>query len=678
MDSSTHPAPRSGGFTAGRIVALVAIAALVAGLAYLRFAPGSDPVSVPEGAHAGQLVLHPCTYDTERGGYRADCGTLVVPENRHSPHSRLIALPVARIRARSAHPAQPIFRLQGGPGLSNMNFPNASRFADRHDVVLIGYRGVDGSSRLDCPEVDDALRHSGDLLGAASIRARAGALRACARRLHGDGVDLAGYTLPERVDDLDAGRAALGYRQVDLLSESAGTRTAMIYAWRHPASVHRSAMIAVNPPGHFLWSARDIDAQIHRYSALCARDDTCAERTDDLAATIRRTNAQLPDHWGFLPIAKGNARIATFFGLMESTPAAAPLTGPATLGSWLSAAHGDPSGLWLMSVASGLLFPGAQVWGDVAAVARADAAAGQRHFAAPPRPGSILGDPGTDFVWAGGLLRGAWPSTPDDNAYSRVRTSKVPTLLIGGTLDGATPARNATRELLPHLRNGRQVVLSELGHTTDFWHYEPRAGSRLINAFLDRGVVDTSLYTHRTVHFGGTPQTATAKRVFAIMVGVAAIMVLSLALMALRVRRQGRVGRRAAVALRSVLPVVLGLGGWFLGSLVVLTSAWAVPLDDALLVVLGAGAPIGLGIHLAWVDRDEPAARRTAGLCAAMAGALLGAWLGVHCAEGLAALPTTIAGAIAGANAILVALDIALPRTARRPATAPSPAGVAA
>jgi hypothetical protein len=37
-----------------------------------------------------------------------------------------------------------------------------------------------------------------------------------------NGVDLAGYTLPQRVDDLDAARRALGYRQVDLLSESGG------------------------------------------------------------------------------------------------------------------------------------------------------------------------------------------------------------------------------------------------------------------------------------------------------------------------------------------------------------------------------------------------------------------------------------------------------------------------
>ena len=152
-------------------------------LAYLRFAPDTGPVSVPSGAHAGQLTLKPCTYATERGGYRADCGTLVVPENRANPKSRLIALPVTRIRARSAHPGTPIFRLEGGPGITNMDFSKASRFAGTHDVVLVGYRGVDGSSRLDCPEVVSALKHSADMLGAKALRAYSDAYRACAHRL---------------------------------------------------------------------------------------------------------------------------------------------------------------------------------------------------------------------------------------------------------------------------------------------------------------------------------------------------------------------------------------------------------------------------------------------------------------------------------------------------------------
>src|SRR5579875_3517539 len=103
-------------FGRGRITAVALIALLTLALGYLHFAGSSTAVSVPAGAHAGQLTMHPCTYSTEKGAYAADCGTLVVRENRADPHSRLIALPVTRILARSSHALAPIFHLNGGPG----------------------------------------------------------------------------------------------------------------------------------------------------------------------------------------------------------------------------------------------------------------------------------------------------------------------------------------------------------------------------------------------------------------------------------------------------------------------------------------------------------------------------------------------------------------------------------
>ncbi|HJQ86515.1 MAG TPA: hypothetical protein VJ820_03515, partial [Propionibacteriaceae bacterium] len=157
----TRPTPRLG---PARIVGLAMIALVAAGLLYLRLAPEENAVTVPANASAGDLIMEPCTYPTEKGGYEADCGTLVVPENRADPQSRLIGLPVTRIRATSDQPGEPIFRLDGGPGMSNMGFPEASRFAESHDVVLVGYRGVDGSVRLDCPEVETALGRSHDFL----------------------------------------------------------------------------------------------------------------------------------------------------------------------------------------------------------------------------------------------------------------------------------------------------------------------------------------------------------------------------------------------------------------------------------------------------------------------------------------------------------------------------------
>src|SRR6266705_7077595 len=173
-------ASRTRPFGPARIVALALISLTALGLAYLHFRGGNDSVSVPSGAHAGQLKLHSCHYATEKGSYRADCGTLVVPENRADPQSRLIALPVTRIRARSQHSGTPVFRLEGGPGVTNMRFSKASRVAENHDVVLVGYRGVDGSVRLDCPEVESALKHSTDFLSPKSQTAYADGFRTCA------------------------------------------------------------------------------------------------------------------------------------------------------------------------------------------------------------------------------------------------------------------------------------------------------------------------------------------------------------------------------------------------------------------------------------------------------------------------------------------------------------------
>src|SRR5438876_3646650 len=625
-------APSIKAFGAGRIVALALISLAALGLVFLHFSLRSDSVSVPSGARAGQLKLHLCHYATEKGSYRADCGTLVVRENRHDARSRLIALPVTRIRARFANSGAPIFRLQGGPGITNMTFPDASRFADKHDVVLVGYRGVDGSSKLDCREVTSAREHARDFLSEESYRADAAAFRACAHRLQDDGVDLAGYTLPERVDDLDAARRALGYERVDLLSESAGTRTAMIYAWRYPKRIHRSVMIGVNPPGHFLWDARTTDEQIRRYAALCAKDASCHSRTPDLAASIHSAYEHMPSRWWLLPIKKGHAKVGAFFGLVNATTdGAGPLSGPMTIETLLAADKGDASGAWLLSLMGQLIFPHAQLWGDVAAVGRSDAASARRFFAAHADRGSVISSPGTDLIWAGGRLVDSWPANPDENEFTRVQDSKVETLLIGGTLDFATPPQWATRDLLPHLPNGHQVVIANIGHTDDFWAYEPAASKRLVNTFLDGGRVDTSLYTPTSVDF--TPSIshgAIAKIVLGVMFGLAALTVLSLVWMPLRVRRRRAFGRKTSGALRSLYALLLGLGGLFFGMLLVLTALPTVPLNDELLASLSVGLPIGLGVYFAWVNPDWSARTKAMGFAVGAGGALIGAWLGFN------------------------------------------------
>jgi pimeloyl-ACP methyl ester carboxylesterase len=647
-------------FTRSRVLALALIAVLVAGFAYLHFAPDSSRVSVAEGAKAGDLVLEPCEHPTESGNYAAECGTLIVPEKRADPQSRLIALPITRILAKSDHPREPIFVLQGGPGLSNMTFEIASRYADEHDVVLVGYRGIDGSVRLDCPEVESALKHNTDLLSEETSEAYPDAFRSCAHRLTAAGIDLGSYGIVQQVDDMEAARTALGYDKIDLLSESAGTRTAMIYSWRYSDSIHRSVMIAVNPPGHFLSYPSTTDEQIGRYAALCAKDDTCRTRTDDLSAAMHRTDAEIPNRWLFLPIKKGNVRIASFFGLMESSPDAAPAAGPTIVDMWLSAAEGDASGLWSGSLIADVLFPKIFVWGQYASFGRADAQAVRDYFSSGEQEDDTnIGHAATTFSWGNGRLVDAWPAAPDENEYSQVRRSNLETLLIGGELDFAMPPQVATKELLPYLPNGHEIVLPGIGHTGTFFAVQPKASSRLINTFFDTGKVDDSLYHPQSVDFTPANRFGDMAKIFlGLAITLAAVTVLSLGLMVRWIRKRGGFGSRASVVLRSAYPIILGLGGWFLGVLIVLAVIPGVPIDDELLVALSVGLPVGLGIYLAWVHRDWAAQKKGLGLAAAVAGALIGAWLGFHATAGFIALVTAILSAVAGGNLVLILLDM--------------------
>src|ERR1700689_4036219 len=648
-----HPQiPPSRSFTWARIAALLVTVVLLTGLTYLGVSSGPETVSVSQGAHAGQLSMHPCTYPTENGAYRADCGTVVVPEDRADPRSRLIALPVTRILARSSHPLAPIFPLNGGPGITNMTFPQASRLAAQHDVVMVGYRGIDGSSVLNCPEVTAALEKSADFLGKASLSAYSQAFASCAQRLERSGVDLAGYTLEEQADDIEAARVALGYQRIDLPSERAGTRLGMIYSWMYPNSVDRSVMIGVNPPGNYIYSGAEIDQGIERYSALCAQQPACRARTGNLAASMKHTAADMPSSWLSLPIKPGNALVGTFLGLTEANSnGGSILSGPMTLASWISARPGHAGGLWLLSWLSGVVLPSSFVWGEFASIGMADAQPVERYLSSGADRGSIIGNPLGEFLWGAGGMAHAWPANPGENQYTSVQNSNVPTLLISGTLDFETPAQNATKELLPHLSHGPQVILSGLGHVDDFDAYEPSASTQLLTTFYATGQVDTSRYTPNKVSFATSDtQAAIAKKILATMIGVVVLAALWLLWVALGGRKHGSAGRKTSVLAPTIVPVVLGLGG-FSGAALVVRTLWpALSLTSELLRILAPSAPIALGLYLAWTHRDQDRAAKSLGLLAATAGALLGGWLGFTATSGLFALVTTTIGAAAAGN----------------------------
>ena len=181
-----------------------------------------------------------------------------------------------------------------------MDFPDASRFAGDarrrprrlpRRRRLVGARlprgrlGAEALARLPRPSV--------------LLRAYANALLGVRRTACGTTASISPATRCPSASTTSRRRAARSAtRRIDLLSESAGTRTAMIYAWRHPKSIHRSVMIGVNPPGNFLWYPRTTDEQI-RQVRRALRAGRRLQRADGRPRrSIRETLADMPDHWG--------------------------------------------------------------------------------------------------------------------------------------------------------------------------------------------------------------------------------------------------------------------------------------------------------------------------------------------------------------------------------------------
>jgi hypothetical protein len=74
-------------------------------------------------------------------------------------------------------------------------------------------------------------------------------------------------------------------------------------------------------------------------------------------------------------------------------------------------------------------------------------------------------------------------------------------LLLSGSIDLSTPAEFATKEFLPYLKNGKQVILSEYGHVGDVVYLNPENTRRIVSSFYRTGVPDTSMNAYVPMDF---------------------------------------------------------------------------------------------------------------------------------------------------------------------------------
>jgi pimeloyl-ACP methyl ester carboxylesterase len=249
----------------------------------------------------GRLATHACI--SRHAHEIAQCGTIALPERRDRPGGRLVHLDIVVLPATSAaRREEPIVFLDGGPGLAATDadhYVNWALAPERatHDLVMVDVRGTGGGERLSC----DLYSDNGRLQPYLDPMFPPGRVRDCAAKLSAR-ADLTQYTTESTARDLDDVRAALHAEQWSLFGGSYGTRLALAYMRMFPTRVRRAALLGVLPPEAPISRdfARGSEQALDSAFADCGADPAChaaapdpRRDVDTLLARLHREPARM-------------------------------------------------------------------------------------------------------------------------------------------------------------------------------------------------------------------------------------------------------------------------------------------------------------------------------------------------------------------------------------------------
>ncbi len=312
-------------------------------------------------------------------------------------------------------------------------------------------------------------------------------VRQCLERLEADPKQ---YVTPLAVADLEEIRAGLGYAKLNLWGGSYGTRVALEYARRHGAHVRTMTLDGAAPatmklPLSFV---TDGEAALKGMLDACDEQVLCRSTYPDLRATIAALRSRLSRRPERTSIQDPRTGVREVIQVNESVLLSgifrplyvAEMASLLPLGL-VSAAAGDfnpllAPNLEFASDISENLAVGMHLSvicaEDIARVTRQELDVLDASFF-----GRALVD---DFVRACSI----WPRGKLPADYYEPHTSDVPTLILSGGIDPATPPRHG-EAVAKTLKNARHLVAPNLGHGVSLHGCAPR----LIDAFIRKADV---------------------------------------------------------------------------------------------------------------------------------------------------------------------------------------------
>jgi pimeloyl-ACP methyl ester carboxylesterase len=386
--------------------------------------------------------------------------TVSVPENRSIEGGRTIDLNVTVVE-RSDKP-DAIIILAGGPGVAATGMEGYAKrtFAgtDR-DLVLVDARGTGKSNLLRC----ELPGSEHDPQGYFTSWLDLDAVAKCRKELE-QRADLTQYTTAAIADDLEHVRRHLGYAQMNLYGTSYGTRVALELMRRYPKSLRTVILDGVVPPtlAGPTEFALDADRTLKAVFALCRADASCSAAFPDLEADYAKVLKDAED--GVTVNAPKPVSIprGMFGEIMRNF-----LYSPEVYVRLPLAIHSAASGDWMLFAematryARGIRGLSYGMFLSVSCaedVPRFDVA-GARKAA----EGTLLGSYRVDQQVEACEL---WPRGKVDPVSAKPVKSSVPTIIVSGELDPATPPRHGD-QVLRTLRRGRHIVIPHGSHSGD-------------------------------------------------------------------------------------------------------------------------------------------------------------------------------------------------------------------
>lgn len=307
------------------------------------------------------ITKNDCDYTEKEIVYKSICGNVLVPESHYEATTVTIEIPYQLVKSSSIEADQlpTILVIGGGPGMSNMNFPVWNQLLAKFNVLIVGFRGVDGNVNLSCREFDEVFSQTNRLFAQSSISGMKQVLRECFSSYEKSGYLLKHINPKETIADFNRVKTLLGIKKMHILSGSFGTRLAQYYMNSYPDDIERAVLISANPPDRTVWEVEQVDNKLKQLSAVCALDDICSSKTNNLYLLVLDVMNNMPEQYMGLEIDPARVGISTFSMLYSVD------TMPLVLDAYIDASNGNYTGLMVLSQVHDSLVKGIFSWGHL-------------------------------------------------------------------------------------------------------------------------------------------------------------------------------------------------------------------------------------------------------------------------------------------------------------------------